>query len=150
MRRYAQGTDASVEKSRAELETLLGRHGAGRRAIASDDDKAVAHVLFVIHDRQYRLDLPMPKRNEHRRQGAWEQACRERWRAIVLMVKAKLELARIGVSSIEREFLADMVLADGTTMHLAVAESIRTALAEGRAPTLMLPAPSERKEGASV
>jgi hypothetical protein len=55
------------------------------------------------------------------------------------MLKAKLELVDIGVSSVEREFLADMVLANGQTMHLAVAETIKRSLSTGEAPVLALP-----------
>jgi hypothetical protein len=164
MRSYAEGTSVSVEKTRAEIETLLGKHGAGQRAILCDDELGLAQIGFGIHGRRYRLDVPMPSLESVRpttRTGpsvgywrldeagrlAWarralEQAQRERWRAVLLMLKAKLELVRIGVSTVEHEFLADMVLPDGKTMHIAVAESIQRALATGEAPMLALPAAS--------
>jgi hypothetical protein len=40
----------------------------------------------------------------------WDQAYRERWRWLVLLTKAKLEIVRVGVSTCEREFFADLLL----------------------------------------
>lgn len=156
---YASTTTVSVEKSRAEIDTLLGKHGASHRGIQVNEDLALAQIAFVIHGRKYRLDVPLPKlvkpkefKGEPRGWWQWDdtkranylrseydQQCRSRWRAILLMLKAKLELVEIGVSSVEREFLADMVLADGQTMHLAVAEAIKRGLDSGTAPILALP-----------
>jgi hypothetical protein len=159
MRPYAAGTSVASERSRAEIETLLGKHGATQRGIAVNDETGLAQVAFVIHGHKYRLDVPMPPGpdlstaqgkprgwyswDEQRRQR-WafsevEQSRRERWRAIVLLLKAKLELVQIGISSVEKEFLSDMVLANGETMHHAVAEALSRSLATGKAPVLALP-----------
>jgi hypothetical protein len=152
---YAEGTGVSVERSKIELDSLLRKHGASQRVFADDDDAGRAVVGFtfggVDEHRQYRLEIPLPKAidfatkmvrpsrtrtqvvncapEEQRRRH--EQACRERWRAIVLLVKAKLELVALGVSSVEREFLADLVLADGATVHRAIADRIREAYLGG-------------------
>ena len=48
-------------------------------------------------------------------QSAWEQACRQRWRALLLIIRAKLEAAEAGISTLETEFLANIVLPDGRT-----------------------------------
>lgn len=136
---YAENTTVSVEKSRAEIDTLLGKHGASHRGIQVNEDLCMAQIAFVIQGRKYRLDVPLPKEDKRHPRKRYEQSCRSRWRAILLMLKAKLELVEIGVSSVEREFLADMVLADGQTMHLAVAEAIKRGLDSGTAPILALP-----------
>ena len=162
---YAEGTKVSVEKSRAEVDTLLGKHGATQRAIALDDVAGLAQIVFVVQGRKYRLDVPMPQPpdtdavsnnpildekprgwwrwdDEHRQRWItqqMEQARRERWRAIVLVFKAKFELVDIGISTIEKEFLGDMVLANGDTMNRAVGEAIKHSLETGKSPILALP-----------
>lgn len=42
----------------------------------------------------------------------WEQACRERWRALALVLKAKLVSVESKVETIEEAFLAHMVVND--------------------------------------
>jgi hypothetical protein len=46
----------------------------------------------------------------------YDQAVRQRWRALVLVLKAKLEAIESGISSFEDEFLAQTVLPDNTTV----------------------------------
>ena len=149
---YAAGTTVSVERSKAELDTLLGKHGAGKRAIMHDEDEGTAGVLFELAGRQYKIVVPMPQladfagepksqprrwpywsheQREDWRRAACEQACRERWRGLVLLVKAKLEIVRMGVSTFEREFLADLVLPNGRTAHHTLDEYMRNLLADG-------------------
>jgi hypothetical protein len=50
------------------------------------------------------------RRTETQAQRAWEQAVRQRWRALVLVIKAKLEAVESGITSFEDEFLAHTVL----------------------------------------
>jgi hypothetical protein len=40
----------------------------------------------------------------------WEQACRQRWRALALAIKAKLEAVECGITSFEEEFFAHLVV----------------------------------------
>jgi hypothetical protein len=157
---YAKGTSVSVERSKAELDTLLGKHGAAQRAIMHDERAGFAAVVFVLRGRKYKIELPMPTPmsatpktgaeprgwsgwDEPRRaQWArlqWEQACRERWRGLLLLVKAKLEIVRMGVSTFEREFLADLLLPDGQTAHQTIGTYMDRLLAEGFTQPLALP-----------
>jgi hypothetical protein len=46
----------------------------------------------------------------------WEQACRQRWRALNLVVKAKLEAVESGIATFEDEFLAYTMLPGGATV----------------------------------
>jgi hypothetical protein len=137
MRAYASRTKVSPEKSRAEIETILGKYGATQRAIACDDERGLAQIAFVVRTQKYRLDVPMPKQDGTERQA---QAARERWRAVVLLLKGKLELVRIGISTVEKEFMADLVLENGETMHVALATAIKHGLETGQRPMLALPA----------
>lgn len=159
---YAAGTSVSVEKSRAEVEALLAKHGARRRLLGQDDEHGEAFVQFEIgvdeHRRQVRLVLPLPKMADFavkRRRGrivaaspeeqrkAHEQACRERWRALLLLLRAKLEHIALGLSTVEREFLADVYLPDGRTVHQALALPLERAYTTGEMPRLLGPRESE-------
>jgi hypothetical protein len=153
---YAAGTTVSVEKSKAELDALLGKHGASSRGIVVDDDRGLALVAFQLKGLRYRMEVPMPKpdafvrpetvprnwngmsaaQREDWARRAWDQAMRERWRAVVLLVKAKLELVRIGISTVEKEFLADLLLPNGETVNIAIARQLQEALASGTMPML--------------
>lgn len=157
---YAAGTKVTVERSRAELDSLLSKHGATSRGIQCNDAEGIAMVAFIIHGHKYRIELPLPKltlnvvvkeqprgwdswsssRRSDYATKTWQQACRERWRALVLTVKAKLEIIAIGVSSVEREFLADMVLENGATLHQQLGQALEAAATgRGAAHNLSLP-----------
>jgi hypothetical protein len=151
--RFASDTSVSVEKSRAEIERLLARYGANQ--FASGWDRDCAHLGFSIESRTIRFLLPLPDRNAdefsltpagRRRRNpaaaerAWEQACRARWRALLLVIKAKLEAAAVGISTIEDEFMAWTVLpgSRGRTIGDLLRPQIAESMATGKAPQLLL------------
>lgn len=127
MSRYAAETSVSVEKSRMEIERTLQRYGAD--AFAYFSEGARASIMFRMGPRQVKFVLTLPDRNlrefTHHSRGvrtadaalaAWEQACRQRWRALALVIKAKLEAVAAGITTIEDEFLAHTILPDGSTV----------------------------------
>jgi hypothetical protein len=96
--------------------------------IADDPDKAT--MMFEVKNRAIRFDLPLPRKEDFttaKRYGktvslppeksyiAWEQACRSKWRALLLCVKAKLEAVEVGITTFEEEFLAHFVIGGGRT-----------------------------------
>lgn len=127
MTRYAKATVVPIERSRAEIERLLTNYGASEftSGWAQRDGQKFAAIEFVTHDRKIRFNLPMPDRNDKeftmtshrypkRRSGAvadkaWEQGCRQRWRALLLCIKAKLEAVESGITEFEAEFMAHIV-----------------------------------------
>lgn len=137
---YANGTSVPADRSRAELEKLLRAAGCSRLAFGHDGDLAV--VTFDLGGRVVRLSLSVPalehfkKKTTRRRwtsggyekpdaalQRLREQEERRLWRVLVLLVKAKLETIGQGLSTVEREFLADVVvngrtIGDQLTKHL--------------------------------
>ncbi len=132
MSRYAAKTTVPVERSRAEIEATLARYGAEQFMYGWDAGGAlIAFVIQVAPEqkRQVRFQLPLPARGERRfthhtrgmrtpteAERLWEQACRQRWRALVLVVKAKLEAVESGIATFEDEFLAYIMLPDGRTV----------------------------------
>ena len=129
---FASATKVPIERSKVEIDLLLQRHGATKRGIQVDDEARKAIVAFALEGRLYRMELPLPDPNDGK-------ANRVRWRAVVLLIKTKLEVIRIGVSTPEREFLADLVLPDGSTAHFTIDEYMRKLFANGYTAPLSLP-----------
>lgn len=69
---YASGTDVPAEKTRIEIERFLKRRGA--TAIASYWDEGKAMLGFTLQGRSYRLDVPLPDRNDGRVGGCCHPA----------------------------------------------------------------------------
>lgn len=134
--RYAQTTDVSSDRSRTEIEKTLTRYGATSFSYGWETGRAA--IAFVMDGRQIRFVLPLPDRADreftHHSRGArtasaaeaaYEQAVRQRWRALALMVKAKLEAVAAGIVTFEVEFLPHTVLPSGRT----VADDVMPAVA---------------------
>lgn len=151
MTRFASDTSVSVEKTRAEIEKLLQRYGASQ--FVSGWDGPLAMIGFGIRGRTIRFLLTLPDRKDkqflytpkqrylrtpEQVTAAWEQACRSRWRALLLVIKAKLEAVEVGISTIEDEFMAWTVLADGTTVGDKLRPQIELAIKAGTVPRLLL------------
>ncbi len=150
--RYAATTPVTADRSRAEIEKILGRYGATAFGYLSQGDTQV--VVFEVGSRRVLMQLPLPDRNDEEFQytqsgrertpadaeRAYAQAVRSRWRSLVLIIKAKLEAVAAGITTIEREFLADVALPDGRTVEQFLAPQLERAYAEGEMPAL-LPGP---------
>lgn len=146
---YAQGTEVSVDRSQGELRTILRKYGADSLAMAEMPLKAV--VEFMANDRRIRFALPLPSEDspEMRRNKAGASRSgtqlrtavaaeeRRRWRALVMVVKAKLEAVESGIVTFEDEFLAQTVLPDNRTVGESVAEPIKRAYIEGHVRPLL-------------
>ena len=147
---YAEKTSVSVSKTKADIEDLIQKAGAGQFVSGYKENMAV--IGFSLANRQIRFVLPLPdkqeqkfwftperrtKRSEKQAYEAWEQACRSRWRALYLIIKAKLEAVDSGISTIEREFFYDIVLPDGKTVVEFMAPQIETAYKTGEMPPLL-------------
>lgn len=156
MARFAEGTSVSVEKSRAEIEKLITRYGAQSTAFMNAPGRAL--IVFEAKERRIMFELPLPdkaeKRFTHGKVGrssyvqarkpeaataAWEQACRQSWRALALVIKAKLEAVEAGITSFEDEFMAHIVMPDGQTVATHIKPRIAEAYAGGEMRALLPP-----------
>lgn len=150
MPQYASQTSVSAEKSRAEIERTLTRYGADSFMYGWGADGAI--IAFRMYDRNIRFMLPIPDRanfnstatGRRRTQAAaereWEQATRQRWRALLLTVKAKLEAVEAGIAEFEDEFLAYIMLADGSSVGEFMRPQVALTYETNRMPQLALPA----------
>jgi hypothetical protein len=147
---YAEQTQVPVDRSKAEIERLLQRYGATEFAHGWKSDKAT--IMFKMMNRYIRFNLPLPTVGEftktatgkQRKAGtgavthAWEQACRQRWRALALCIKAKLESAESGIEEFETSFMGQIVMPDGKTIEESIRPIITEAYATKKMPNLML------------
>lgn len=150
MATYANKTAVSWDRSRAEIEHTLTRYGATHFGYLSAPGSAT--VAFRSGNRQVRFVLPLPVSDnpdftrtptgkvasESAAQAAYEQAVRQRWRALALVVKAKLEAVESGIASFEQEFFAYLVLPGGRTVYEETAAQVATAIDTGVPAHLML------------
>lgn len=147
--RYAENTQVSSDRSRAEIERTLRRYGA--TAFAYGWDAQAATLMFEITNRRVLFRLPMPDVTDKRftrtptgkdrspsaAEAAFEQAVRQRWRALALVIKAKLEAVAAGITTVEQEFLAHIVMPDGRTVGQHTAPAIESAYQSGQMPQLL-------------
>jgi hypothetical protein len=147
MARFAENTTVSPERSQAELQRILERYGANQIGVAYDNSRV--RVEFFANARRIRFTIAIPDLEEFKydsrkrpRTAAMMQSARyaekrRRWRALVLAVKAKLEVVESEIATFEEEFAAHIVLPDGSTVAEYLIPSIAEAYETGRVPALL-------------
>jgi hypothetical protein len=153
MTRYAANTEVPASRSKAEIEATVERYGAQQFLSGwSGSDRAV--IGFTMNDRQVKFVLQLPDRKdkaftEYTQRGKlwarseeaahklWEQATRQRWRALALVIKAKLEAVESGIAVFEDEFMANIVLPNGRLVGEEVRPAIASAYKSGKMPSLL-------------
>lgn len=147
--RYAADTSVPAEKSRMEIERTLQKYGAS--SFVSGYQGTTAAVGFSLNDRQIRFTLEMPdiaddeftltptgrERSEAQAFAEWEKATRQRWRALSLVIKAKLEAIEVGISEFDDEFMSYIVLPDGSTVGEFMRPQIAAAYEVGTPPSML-------------
>jgi hypothetical protein len=129
MTRFAEDTKVPVQQSRAEIERLLTKYGATKFMTFTEETRAV--IGFVVDTTMVKIAITLPDRAEDRfirtartnklrsveeSKRAYEQESRRIWRALALVVKAKLEAVESEISSFEQEFMPFIVTRDGRTL----------------------------------
>jgi hypothetical protein len=149
---YASTTNVAVSKTKGEIDGLLRKHKAAGFGIFEEATRAM--LVFEMTGRRIVFHLPLPNRDEKQFRltgrgqtrstdailSAWEQACRSRWRALFLCIKAKLESIESGIESFEDAFLAHIQMPDGMSVSEHVRPRIAAAYETGSMQPL-LPAP---------
>jgi hypothetical protein len=150
--RYAGDTTVSAQKTRNEIERTLNRFGATRFTYGSLERGAA--IGFHFKDKRIKLTLPLPdrsdwqfwytparhsQRSQEQAYREWEQACRQRWRALLLAIKARLECVETGIETFEMAFMPYLVLPDDKT----VAEHVLPALENNQLPALGFETPMD-------
>ncbi len=165
MGQYATETKVTPNQSRQEIERTLERYGATGFMYAWKGDRAL--IMFEANGRRVRFILPLPDPNGRDFQQtptgrtrsvasareAYDQAVKQRWRALALVIKAKLEAWECGIGSFDELFLSNLVLPDDSTVADFMVPQVERVYKTGEMPALlpgghdpkviMLPAPKE-------
>lgn len=146
---YADTTTVKISQSREDIEVMLARHGATAFAYASDSQQAA--VRFDIAGRRIEFRIPVkgyddpafrlsPERRTVRKPAAhrtaYEQHLRQRWRALFLVIKARLEAIEAGIETLDEAFLAHLVLPQGGTVGEHIVPRLDEAYAGADLPEL--------------
>jgi hypothetical protein len=148
--RYASRTEVPVERSKAAIEQMLIAQGATKYATGWDSGHDT--IQFELFQRTIRFVLPRPQPADQRDtsgmrltgarlSAALAQADRQRWRALYLVIRAKIEAVDAGIAVFEQEFLAFVVLPSGLT----VGDSLVPLLQAGK-PLPQLSAPPHERQ----
>ena len=146
---YASATSVPAHRTRSEIEALLQKHGATGFGFVSDSDRGIERMEFKMPMRGnvlvVRLEMPIPDREQFRydtrlhrtrsaddQQRRFDQAYRSAWRALLLILKAKLVAVEQGARTFEQEFLYDIVIGSGQqTLGQNIAPRLSEAVAGG-------------------
>lgn len=140
---YAQYTVVPVSKTRADIEQLLERHKAKQYGTAVDYDALKARVQFRLHDRIVRFMIALPDKKKLGEGVRYDRAERQRWRALLLVIKAKLESVENAIETFEHAFLSQIVMPDDRTVAEIVSPLVALAYKDGKMPKALNPAPPE-------
>jgi hypothetical protein len=149
MAKYAEDTQVTADRSRTEIERTLQRYGADGFMYGWEGNRAV--VAFRAHGKMLRFIVPLPERDStefartptsrrrtaNSEQEAYEQAVRQRWRPLALVIKAKLEAVESGIEAFEQAFLANILLPDGQTVGQWLVPQVEQAYLTGTMPALL-------------
>jgi len=158
---YASKTEVSTEKSKAEIEAMVMKRG-GDDYIAGVSGRE-AFVAFMLSDRRVLFKLQLPDKSEkrfthtehHRKprtsdnaHASWDQACRSKWRALLLVIKAKLESIDAGIETFDEAFMPHIMTPDGRRFAEHAVPQIETSYRENTVPApLRLTGPTSQPEG---
>lgn len=150
---YAATTEVSVVKSKIAIEEMLRQHGAAE--FATGWSQTHDTLQFTLHSQKIRFTLPRPNPKDRKftigaygrlrstasAQAMLEQADRQRWRALYLVIRAKLEAITAGIAIYEQEFLAFIV---DPISDLTVGDMLVPRIEAGRGVVGLLPAAREQ------
>jgi len=139
MRRYAERTAVPVDRTRSEIEKLLERHGA--RSFVYGTTNGQALLAFEMRERRLRFLVPLPSTNKTgSNENSVKAETRRRYRALLLVLKAKLEAVDSQIVQFDEEFLAHIVIEGNTTVGDRMVPAIPDALKHaGALPPLLGP-----------
>ena len=145
--RYAAGTTVLVDKTISEIRALITqRYEATNFALIENGERF--GIAFEMHNRRVRFVIPLPqkadamivKRGYYGKtfsQEKFDQLLRERWRATLLVIKAKLESVESGIESFDAAFMAQLILPSGQTMEEWASPQMETLMIDGAMPPLL-------------
>lgn len=138
MRRYAEKTSVPVDRTRSEVQNLLERHGADQFIFGTTGGQILVAFEMPTIDkhgekvrRRLRFLVPMPVQSRAMTENKVKAETRRRWRALLLVLKAKLEAVASQIVAFDEEFLAHIVIEGNTTVGDRFVPSLSKAIEGG-------------------
>jgi hypothetical protein len=131
MTRFAANTSVPIERTRHEVEQTLKRYGATAFGYMAAKGKAV--ILFESNQRKIKITVPLPNCENNQEQ----KIARQSWRALLLVIKAKLESVESGIETLEEAFFANIVMPDGMTVYEKAREHVALSYQSGKVQALL-------------
>lgn len=141
---FAVDTGVPVDRTKGQIEAMLRARGATEfiNGWSETEDRIKFRIGNVaIQFTLPRVDATDPQIASEPRSGRPRSAemisrlvakrDRSRWRSLYLVIKAKLEAVDAGIAIFEKEFLAFVVMRDGTTVGDLIVPQIQAATAKG-------------------
>lgn len=149
MSSYAENTKVSPERSIAEIKRTLEKYGC--TAFFWGETKDKISIGFELAGIQFKLKVPLADHNDPKltrtptgrmrrgksKEEAWNQDKAERFRKLLLLLKAKLEAVHLGIETLEKAFLSNLVLPTGETVGEHIMPKVQEALEERVLPPLI-------------
>ncbi len=140
---YAEKTKVPVGQTQAEIRRTLEKYKAG--GFAFGEQPGLHMVSFLMSNRQIKIVVPMPvigSLKPNSKYVKWKEdevakEIRRRWRCLLITIKAKLECVESGITTLEQEFLAHIVLPNGQTMGQVAIPQIERSYTENKMPPLL-------------
>jgi len=146
---FAEDTKVPLEQSIAEIIGMVRRAGAAQIGQMESADSYL--VAFTLGGRNIRFTVPLvteyggPASHGNGRavdpQRWIDQRNRQKGRALMLVIKAKLESIESGVETFEQAFLANIVTANRQTVYERIAGQLGVEYDTGKVAPLMLGGP---------
>ncbi len=139
-RGYAQRTKVPVSQSKGEIESYLKKHGATGFIFGENIGQSM--LVFEMRDRRLKFLVPMPTMGRGTTENKVKQETRRRYRALLLVLKAKLEAVESKIVTFDDEFLAHIIVRGNETVGEQLRNGLDAALKSGDLPPLLGPGPT--------
>lgn len=131
---YAAQTQVTPERRRAEIERILARYGATRFGYLVGPNQAA--IACEMRRPRMRFMVPFPEPARYTKKG-YEQAVRQRWAALALVIKAKFEAVESGIATFDQMFAGDVLLPSGQTVAETLEPTLDAIYRTGDLPPLL-------------
>ena len=139
---YAANTSVPIGRSQEEIKSILTKYQATSFMFGEAMESAM--IAFELRGRRIKFVRPTlihgkakNSKNMYMSKDQVGKENRRRWRCLVIAIKAKLECVESGITTLEQEFMAQIVLPDGQTVHQAIHQQIAESYKTQQMPPLL-------------
>ena len=126
---FANRTKVPIFQTIGEIQRTVERYGASGFQYAVEENRAGVRFTFAEPPRQIKMTVELPET---------EQSRRQRWRALLLTVKSKLECVASGIETFDEAWMPHiMVNATGQTLGELMLPDLTRKLETGDFPKLI-------------